>query len=235
MASLLASLPSGLLPTTTFGGSRMRVFLVHGMGRSRASMALLAARLHRGGHAPSLFGYLVAVQSLGEISQRFADHVRKGAHGKPYAVVGHSLGNIITRHAWPQLPEGFSRFVMLAPPNQPARLARKLRRNPVFQVLTGSAGQALADESFYATLPRPPVPTLILAGNGGPRFRWLPLSDAPSDGVVTVDETRLEGTPHRVVPAVHTFIMNKATVARTIMRFIERPVPPPASGPQAIS
>jgi hypothetical protein len=210
----------------------MRVFLIHGMGRSRASMMFLGSRLTRAGLRPSSFGYLVRGQSIQAIGDRFLAHIEHTLEKDrkvdvdttttaPYAIIGHSLGNVITRALSPRLPAGFARFVMLAPPNRPALLAKKLRENVVFKALTGDAGQALGDDAFYAALPRPEVPTLILAGDAGPRFAWLPFGGRPSDGIVALDETRLEGVPHAVLPALHTFIMNNAAAQKAIVRFLE--------------
>lgn len=207
----------------------MRVFLIHGMGRSRASMLVLASRLKRAGHLPSSFGYLVSMRGLDEIAHRFVAHLGRvlaadkseGDEPPPYAVIGHSLGNVITRYASPRLPPGFCRFIMLAPPNRSPVLARALKENPLFRALTGDAGQRLADPGFFERLPVPEVPTLVLAGDGGPRARWLPFQGAPSDGVVGVDETRLDGALHETVPAIHTFIMNHPEVTRRVLAFLE--------------
>lgn len=210
----------------------MRVFLIHGMGRSRASMLFLGARLARAGMRPSSFGYTVHDTPLDAIGARFVAHVTEtrardarrtdtNDDDATYAIIGHSLGNVITRLASSSLPEGFGRFVMLAPPNRPALLAKRLKSNPVFQALTGEAGQALGDDAFYARLPRPTVPTLILAGDGGPRFTWLPFGGRPSDGIVALDETALEGVPRAVLPALHTFIMNNAAAQRAVLRFLQ--------------
>ena len=200
-----------------------QIFLVHGMGRTPRSLALLAWRLERAGLSTSHFAYHVRGQPLRQIAARFAAHVREHAHG-PYAIVGHSLGNVIARLASPQLPAGFAHFVMLAPPNQSPRLARLLGRNElareIFGALTEDAGRCLANPAFYETLPVPAVPTLVFAGTAGPRAAWLPFGGAPSDGIVAVDETHLPGAEHREVDAIHTFIMNDASVTKAIVEFV---------------
>lgn len=215
----------------------MRVFLIHGMGRSRASMALLSARLHRAGHRVSSFGYAVLRDSLDVIADKWVDHIaddlrrtRRGAPmpvaaPEPYAIIGHSLGNIITRHATHRLPAGLSRFVMLAPPNSSPAMARWLQANPLFKALTRDGGQKLASPEFYQQLARPDVPTLIIAGDKGPRVSWLPL-DGDHDGLVGLDEAKLDDVPLHVVPALHTFIMNHPQVIRAVHHFIERGRPP---------
>ncbi len=198
----------------------MRVFLIHGMGRTSVSLALLARRLKAAGHDAEAWGYFVTKDALDVIAHRFASFVREKARGEPYAVVGHSLGNVITRLAMPELA-GMSRFIMLAPPNQPPVMARALEGNPIFKVLTRDAGRKLLDAAFYERLPLPTCPTLVIAGNRGPGAKWLPFRGEPSDGVVRVEETRLPGVPHVEVPAIHTFIMNDADVARLTLRFLE--------------
>lgn len=205
-------------------GARMtQIFLVHGMGRTPRSLALLAWRLERAGLRTSRFGYRVRGQPLDQIAARFASHVREHAMG-PYAIVAHSLGNVITRLASPQLPEGFAHFVMLAPPNSSPRLARLLGQHGlargIFGALTEDAGVRLASPAFYETLPIPRVPTLIFAGTAGPRATWLPFAGARSDGIVAVDETHLPGAEHREVDAIHTFIMNDASVTQAIVDFV---------------
>jgi hypothetical protein len=201
--------------------SLVRVFLIHGMGRTSGSMLLLSKRLAREGHAPSRHGYRVSLPSLEALTDRFIDHVRANVQrNEPYAVVGHSLGNVITRMASPRLPDGFCRFAMLAPPNQSPALARRgMRRSATYRLLTGDAGRKLSDRDFMATLPRPDVPTIILAGHAS--RPWLPHRGAPSDGIVAVDETRLDDVPHRTYPVSHTFIMNDAAVTDTLIHFID--------------
>jgi predicted alpha/beta hydrolase family esterase len=206
----------------------VRVFLIHGMGRSRASMLLLSSRLKRAGHRPSTFGYFVRLESIEAIIDHWVAHIEavlaqdqaEGAEA-PYAILGHSLGAILTRAAAPRLPPGLCRFIMLAPPNQPPALARRLKENALYRALTGDAGRRLADPSFYESLPVPEVPTLIVAGDAGGRGRFLPFRGGPGDGVVGVEETRLGEHPHLVVDAIHTFIMNHRDATRTICRFLD--------------
>lgn len=193
------------------------------MGRTSVSLALLARRLRAAGHQTSSFGYFVTRDTLEGIARRFVGHVNKEMHSAPreapYAVIGHSLGNVITRIALPDL-QGLSRFIMLAPPNRPPVMARALEKSPVFRALTRDAGDKLLDERFYERLPVPACPSLVIAGTRGPTARFLPFQGARSDGVVALEETRLPGVPHVEVESIHTLIMNDADVARLALRFL---------------
>ena len=207
----------------------MRLFLLHGMGRTVASMLILAGRLQREGHRISLFGYSVAREELGTIAERFADHVEQvlaeaaGDGGEPpqFAVIGHSLGNVVVRLSLPQLPPGLTRLVMLAPPTRSPLSARTLEPNALFRLLTGDAGEKLVDPEFFASLPQPEVPTLVVAGTGGPRVPWLPFRGRPNDGVLLVEETRLAGGREMRVDGLHTFLMNRRDVGHAVSRFLD--------------
>jgi pimeloyl-ACP methyl ester carboxylesterase len=207
----------------------VRVFLLHGLGRTSASMAVLAHRLKKAGHRPTLFGYQVLLRTLDDIAGRFAekadrvldrDRARARSAVVPYAVVSHSLGNVITRLASPRLPDRLDRFVMIAPPNRVPAIATALENNPIFRAASKDAGRKLTDEEFFARLPKPEVPTLVIAGTKGPSASWLPFSGEPNDGIVKVDETRYEGASQLLIHGVHTFLMNRRDVFDAVERFL---------------
>lgn len=210
----------------------MRVFLIHGMGRTSISMLLLRHRLNKVGHRCHLFGYSVTLQPFDEIVRRFTERVERvlaedrqtsTEKAAPYAIISHSLGGLITRAASPQLPPGFSHFVMLAPPNHPPAAAQALENNSLFRFLTRDAGSKLAKPAFFEHLPIPEIPTLIIAGNSGPKTPWLPFGGHPNDGIVGVEETHLEDLPVVEIPALHTFIMNRSDVFEMARDFLPDP------------
>ena len=200
----------------------MDVFLLHGLARTALSMGLLASRLGRAGHTCHLFGYQVLTRDLAAIRERFVARVREDlGEGTPYALVGHSLGGVIARMAEPELPAGLERLVLLGSPTRTPVLAERMAGNPVFRLLTGDAGQRLADNAFFERLPEPSVPTLVVAGTRGPASPWLPFSGDPNDGIVRLSETHLAGAREVAVAGIHTFLMTRRDVAREVVRFLE--------------
>jgi len=203
------------------------VVLLHGLGRSRLSLWRLRRRLNAAGFATANFPYAPTFHQFDTIVSDFHDFLVEHVKTPRYHLVGHSLGNIIIRarfrHAY---PTELGRIVMLAPPNQPPKLARKLKKAPPFRLWGGDSGQQLASESFYAELPTPSVPFGVIAGDKGQRLTF----GEPNDGIVTVADTRLEGmADHLVVPHTHTFIMNSPAVAEATVNFLRhgRFAPPP--------
>ena len=153
--------------------------------------------------------------------------------GKPsIEIVGHSLGNIVVRHAiadWQTQgdPTGvlarMKHMVMLGPPNQGAMIAKKLAKTGLFGVLTGTGGLELGRdwESLQRRLATPPFPFAIVAGNLNASFVSNPLVEGESDFVVSVDETHLDGAAIEIeVPVLHSFLMDDTKVQEFIATFL---------------
>jgi len=197
---------------------KMNIMLIHGQSRTLLSMGLLGWRLSRQGYNVRYFGYFAFLQTFEDITRRFVQKVRDEINPEPYAIVGHSLGAIIARASLPQLKDNPPRhLIMLAPPNQPPMIAKKVRRNPVYRWLTQDCGRRLADDAFYEKLPRPTVPTTIIAGGRGWPKLISPFGDAINDGILAAAETELgEGYQVILARATHPLIMNSKDVARLI-------------------
>lgn len=204
-----------------------RVLLVHGLGRTPISLSILSWRLRRSGWRTERFGYAAFIQSYQGIVERLRHAFRRAAARGPYAVVTHSLGAVLTRSALAprDLPNPLH-VVMMAPPNRPPLMAPKARMVTPWRWFTGECGEKIADPAFYDTLPTLPCPYTILTGTRGPTGRLSPFGDRPNDGVVAVDETRIADDDSVIeFPATHTFIMNKGTVQRTIVRILREALP----------
>ncbi len=213
--ALCAAAPAAL----SAEGERETVVILHGMGRTRASMAVLAARFQAAGFETLSFPYGTAASTLEETSAALAVYLEKRVKTERYHFVAHSLGNIIIRNALRgKLRPGLGRIVMLAPPNQPARLAKLLKENPVFRWRTGDSGQKLSEEEFYKTLPTPPVEFGVIAGDKGQKLTF----EGPNDGIVEVEGTKLAGMKDFVlVHHTHTFMMNAKDTFSLCRRFLE--------------
>jgi hypothetical protein len=199
----------------------MRVLLVHGLGRTPASLWGLSRTLREAGHEPAFVGYVAAVERFEAIRSRVRRQlVSAAASGAPYAAVGHTLGGHLVRAAhadWPSALPLPARLIMLGTPNRSPRLARRLQRFWPYRLAMGEAGQLLARPAFFAELPDLPVPGTVVAGVRGIGGRWSPFGEEPNDGIVALSETRpCEGVPVVEVPAAHAFLMNHPAVRRLV-------------------
>lgn len=209
----------------------MRVILVHGLGRSRLSLLLLARRLSGSGHTPELFPYSALIETHGRILFRLVTRLRSlAAQRDEVGLVGHSFGGLLLREALAAVPGlRVKHLVMLATPNRQPRLAARVYSRLPFRILRGSCGQRLTDSSWFRSLPVPSIPYTTVAGTGGWRGRLFPFECEPNDGAVAVSETIVSDNDQPVlVPALHTFIMNRRSVYHLILERlggVEHPLP----------
>jgi hypothetical protein len=193
--------------------------LVHGLGRTPASMFPLAATIRRAGVRPLFFGYSCTFEAFDRIVRRL-----KGAltERRPDFLIAHSLGGILLRFALAEIPPWPVRhFVMLGTPNQPPRLARYFWKWLPFRLLARSCGRFLAHADGYARLRPITIPHTVIAGTAGPTGRLSPFGNEPNDGIVSVGETRVDATHEPVlVPAWHTRMMAHPTVHATVARLL---------------
>jgi pimeloyl-ACP methyl ester carboxylesterase len=205
----------------------MRVLLIHGLARTPLSLLGLARDLRRAGYRTELVAYSGALESYADIVARVRCRLELAALGtEPYAVVGHSLGGVIVRAALDGWPAGRPlprHLIMLGTPNHVPRLARRFQRWWPYRLVNGECGQLLADAAFFARLPPPPVPTTVIAGTKSWPRRLSLFDGRPNDGVVAVDEARLDPPASLVeLRASHTFMMNNRQVRAAVRDLLAR-------------
>lgn len=204
------------------------VVLVHGLGRSRASMSELAQALEAQGWAVLDMGYPSTRRSLDEHAAQLGgllDHLADDG-ARQVDFVTHSLGGIVVRSAlarkdaWrAQLEIG--RLAMLAPPSQGSSLAQALKDFVPFRMIMGEVGPELALDEAGA-VPAPDCRFGVVAAQRGDGGGWNPLLKGADDGVVTVEETKLEGMEDfLLVRGLHTFVMDQPEVVAAVLRYLE--------------
>jgi hypothetical protein len=203
----------------------MKILLLHGQGRTSNAMRLLGVRLRWLGHEVQYFEYYTHREKFADIKVRLIRVIQENfPQGEPYIIVGHSMGGLLARASLSAL-NGYLplHLVLLASPSRPPLLAPRAARSRIYRRITTDCGQRVADPEFYKSLPKPTVPTTIIAGSGGPRSKWLPYGYEANDGAMSVQETLL-GPEYEViqVPSIHTFIMNSRKTLNHINRIIQQ-------------
>ena len=195
------------------------VVLLHGQGRTRASMLVLSKRFKAAGYQTANFSYFQMNKPLDQISGELIAFIREKVQTPRYHLIGHSLGNVIIRDAFRQeYPPGLGRIVMLAPPNQAAHLAKRFKNNLLYRWFAGDSGQKLSEEDFFRELPVPVVEFGVIAGGKGQKITF----SEPNDGLVAVEATKLEGMSDFIVlNHAHTFIMNCKDTFDHCRKFLE--------------
>jgi len=204
------------------------VVLVHGLGRTPASMLILETRLAGAGYRVVNFGYPSRSEPLEALTDSLAKAVRDccpTAAGS-FHFVTHSMGGVLVRSYLAERSEPFGgRVVMLSPPNQGSEIVDAYSDSPLLRALLGPSGVRLGTDSAGIASELGPVDFSlgIITGDRSinPIGSWL--IPGPDDGKVAVSRARVEGAADfLVVPATHTFIMNRPDVADQVIHFLAR-------------
>ncbi len=187
------------------------VVVLHGMGRTSMAMYAVQWELEQAGYKVLNWGYSSTCCTIEELGEELAQELAEYDKFEPKRIhfVGHSLGNIIAR--WVVTndpPEQTGKMVMLAPPNQGSTSADRHAPwtgwllEPIEELMTEEESTVQNLESIEDR------PVGVIAGE--------------HDGKVSVEESKLdEQDDHQVVPAHHTFIMNRSDVREKIVSFLE--------------
>ena len=202
------------------------VILVHGLGRSRASLGGLERALKAAGYQVAAVSYASTRRSVARNADDLGELIGNLEGVDRISFVTHSLGGLLVRELLSRSDAPWRRriavnaLVMTAPPNQGSRMADILQYVPPVNLILWH-GLFASRTSAVAALPAPDIPFgVIAAGNGG--AGWNPLLEGDDDLLVGVAETRLEGAAGWMrVDGIHAFVMNHPDSIVAIIDFIE--------------
>jgi 8-oxo-dGTP pyrophosphatase MutT (NUDIX family) len=197
------------------------VVVAHGLWMPGFETALLRRRLARAGFLPRLFRFPTVSDGLdanAERLARFAEHMP----GDKVHFVGHSLGGVVAAHMLQtRPPPRGGRVVCLGSPLRGTRSGHSLARSRWGARITGrSIGDLLARGGLPPWTGRTELG--VVAGDLPIGFGLLlGRLPRPNDGVVTVEETRLDGaTDHLVLPLSHLALIFSRRVAGQAAHFL---------------
>ena len=202
------------------------VIVVHGLGRTPASMAILVSRLENAGFRVINFGYPSRSEPIEALVERLESEVGQCCSSEAETVhfVTHSMGGVLVRSYLSQRPEAHQgRVVMLSPPSQGSEIIDAFSDSDLLRSILGPAALLLGTDSAGIANQLEPVRFSLGVITGtrslDPIGSWL--IPGPDDGKVGVDRAAVEGAADFIAPpATHTFIMNRSDVAEEVVHFL---------------
>ena len=94
----------------------------------------------------------------------------------------------------------------------------------MFRLIAGSSGKELGAKwnTLHERLVTPRFEFAIIAGGKGDEKGYNPLLTGDDDLIVRVEETKLSGAADfAVIPAVHTYLMNRRESKEMALRFLQ--------------
>lgn len=207
------------------------VIVLHGLGRTRRSMKGLGRYLDKELDADVIvIGYASSRDRIEQHAEALASVIEHLPEVTQIDFVAHSMGNLVVRSyvqsqldASGKIDDRLHRMVMIAPPNRGSKMARRLSWSHIFHLFSGISGRQLSThwKDVETKLAVPPFEFGIIAGGVEGKVVQNPFINRPSDLIVTLDETKLEGaSDFYVVKAAHTFIMDFKVTREAVARFL---------------
>ncbi len=214
------------------------VLTLHGIGRTRHSMADVASAVYGATKTPVYqLGYPSTREAIPDSARSLARVVRHLDGVEEIDIVAFSMGNLVTRHwlgdllaaneanvAGPKL----RRYVMIGPPNNGAVRANLWAGSQVgdlFRFVMGDAGQQLGPR-FGEIKDRLVIPNCefgIIAGGKGDGEGWHAGVPGDDDGTVAVEEAMLPGaSDFAVVPLRHSAMLTAPQSLEMTCRFLQQ-------------
>jgi pimeloyl-ACP methyl ester carboxylesterase len=190
-------------------------------------MSVLEYRLESAGYWVISFDYPSTSEPIETLVRRLAQEVAACCADSPETVhfVTHSMGGVLVRSYLAEYsPQHRGRVVMLSPPSQGSELIDVFADSPLLRLVVGPAGASLGTDSLGIASRLGPADFSLGIITGDRSFNALTswLIPGNDDGKVSVERARIEGAAgFLVVPASHTFIMNRDDVGNETLHFLE--------------
>ncbi|MEX0963553.1 MAG: hypothetical protein WDZ52_05865 [Pseudohongiellaceae bacterium] len=204
------------------------VVLLHGLGRLSNSMSELEAKLAPAGYSVTNIFYPSRSHSIDVLAEdavaRGLAECRSLSSGKIHFIT-HSLGGILLRYYLSEHAiEELGRVVMLGPPNQGSEIVDGLLPIPGFRFIGGPAGVALGtgESSIIGSLGPVDFDLGVIAGSTNINPLEFLFIDGPSDSIVSIASTKVQGMKaHIVLPVTHTFMMRNNDVIEQAIHYLK--------------
>ena len=202
------------------------VVLLHGLGRNKTAMWVLAERLEEAGYEVHRIGY----RSLKTVPDEMIDTVTTqieeccGSETRTVHFVGHSLGGLLIRaYLQTDHPRLLGNTVLIGTPNNGSEIADHFKDHALVEYLFPAAIDLGTDpESLPNRLPPPDYPVGIIAGVVDTELseHFFP---GPNDGLVPVESTRLENMTDFVeINTGHSMMRYDKEVAGQVINFLSK-------------
>jgi hypothetical protein len=206
-------------------GDKEVVYLLHGLGRSKFAMSMLASRLEDTGFLVNNIGYSTINKSPEEILLDVSQQINESLPDNDQTVhfVGHSLGGLMIRAYLENTKvKNLGRVVLIGTPNRGTTLVDNYQDTWWMKMLGPTAlSLSTHKESFPNSIADPYYPVGVIAGITEDKNNEdiLPGQD---DGLVPLESTKVNGmTDFIIIESSHWMMRYNRDVASQTIEFLK--------------
>lgn len=199
------------------------IILIHGLFMPGVVMIKLRNFFEKEGYTTTIFSY----HTLSETPEKNAQALKAliESLGDKNIIICHSLGGLLTQKALTMLenPEQkIQKVISMGTPWQGASILTFMQQYHIEGVVGKSLEVLLPKDHNEWQFTEIPLGSIAGKSTIGARVLFAPGKKIPTDGTVTIEETKIKGmTDHTIIPVSHTGLVFSNLAAQKALSFIE--------------
>lgn len=199
------------------------IILVHGLFMPGVAMIKLRNFFEEKGYTTTVFSY----HTISETPEKSAEKLKAliESLGNDNAIVCHSLGGLLTQKTlsmMENLDQKVQKVVSMGTPWQGASILTFMQQYRLDGIVGKSLEILLPKDNNEWQFPDIALGSIAGKSTIGARILFAPGKKIPTDGTVTIEETKIKGmTDHTIIPVSHTGLMFSNLAAEKALQFIQ--------------
>lgn len=199
------------------------IILVHGLFMPGVAMIKLRNFFEEKGYTTTVFSY----HTISETPEKSAEKLKAliESLGNDNAIVCHSLGGLLTQKTLSMMEnpdQKVQKVVSMGTPWQGASILTFMQQYRLDGIVGKSLEILLPKDNNEWQFPDIALGSIAGKSTIGARILFAPGKKIPTDGTVTIEETKIKGmTDHTIIPVSHTGLMFSNLAAEKALQFIQ--------------
>lgn len=203
--------------------NKTNIILIHGLFMPGISMLKLRNFFDKNGYSTKIFSYQTLHQSPEKNAEMLINLIESLNDNN--IIVCHSLGGLLAQQALSTMAhpqQKVQKVISLGTPWQGASILTFMHQYRLDGIVGKSLEILLPKEHNEWQFPDIALGSIAGKSSMGARILFAPGKKIPTDGTVTLEETKIKGmTDHTIIPVSHTGLIFSNRSAHKALQFIE--------------
>lgn len=199
------------------------IILIHGLFMPGVAMIKLRNFFEEKGYTTTVFSY----HTISETPEKSAEKLKAliESLGDDNAIICHSLGGLLTQKTlsmMEQPDQKVQKVISMGTPWQGASILTFMQQYRLDGIVGKSLEILLPKNQNEWQFPNIALGSIAGKSTMGARILFAPGKKIPTDGTVTIEETKIKGmTDHTIIPVSHTGLIFSNLAAEKALQFIQ--------------